>query len=87
MSSEELTEWIAYHRISPIDDARGDLQAGIIASLIANVNRSEKTAAFKPMDFMPYLDRPEKSEEANAFIAEAKRRLTVVTIVRHGRTA
>ena len=87
ISSEELTEWIAYHAISPIDDARGDLQAGIVASLIANVNRSEKTAAFKPMDFMPYIDRPEVKEQSNAFISEAKRRLNVITFVRHGRTA
>lgn len=39
------------------------------------------------MDFMPYITRPEAKEEANAFIAEAKRRFNVVTIVRHGRTA
>ena len=84
MSSEELTEWIAYHAISPLDDARGDLQAGIVASLIANVNRSPQSPAFKPTDFMPYIDRPEP-ERSNAFIDQAKRRLHVVTVKRHGR--
>ena len=87
ISSEELTEWIAYHGISPIDDARGDLQAGIVASIVANVNRSSKTPAFKPSDFMPYIDRTEEKQQGNAFVAEAKRRLNVITFVRHGRTA
>ena len=86
MSSEELTEWIAYHGINPIDDARGDLQAGIVASIVANVNRSPKSPAFKPTDFMPYLDRPEP-DSSNAFIEQAKRRLHVVTVKRHGRIA
>ncbi len=86
MSSEELTEWIAYHSISPIDDSRGDLQAGIVASIVANVNRSAKSPAFKPTDFMPYLDQQEP-QSSNPFIEQAKRRLNVVTVKRHGRTS
>ncbi len=30
------------------------MRAGIIASIIANVNRGKKTRAFTPKDFMPY---------------------------------
>ncbi len=86
LSSEELTEWIAYHGISPIDDARGDLQAGIVASVVANANRAPKTPAFQPADFMPYIDRPEPTRSP-PFIEQAKRRLHVVTVIRHGRTA
>lgn len=61
MSSAELTEWIAFNQLSPIGDDRGDLQAAIITSTLANVNRAEKTAPFKPRDFMPYV-REEKTE-------------------------
>ncbi len=86
LSSEELTEWIAYHGISPIDDARGDLQAGIVASVIANAHRSPKTPAFIPVDFMPHIDRP-APDSAAAFIEQAKRRLPVITVRRDGRPA
>ena len=49
-----MAEWIAYDRVDPWDEARADLRAGIVAATIANVNRSKKTRAFKPEDFMPY---------------------------------
>ncbi len=86
MSSAELAEWIAYHRISPIDDARGDLQAAIVASIVANANRSAKTPPFTPADFMPYLERG-PVPEASGFIAAARQRVNLVTFVRHGRAA
>jgi len=49
-----MAEWIAYDRIDPWSEARADLRAGIIASVIANVNRGKKTKAFRPLDFMPW---------------------------------
>lgn len=86
MSSAELAEWMAYHRISPIDDERGDLQAGIVASIIANANRAPKTVPFKPADFMPYLERAPLNDAA-PFIAAARQRVNLVTYIRHGRAA
>lgn len=86
LSSAELAEWMAYHRLSPIDDERGDLQAAIVASIVANANRSAKTAPFTPADFMPYLDRPAPSA-ANDFVDAARERLNLVTFLRHGRAA
>ena len=54
----ELGGWLALHRISPWGEDRADLRAGIVASVIANVNRDPKrrAAAYKPVDFMPYAD-------------------------------
>ena len=50
--SYELAEWAAYHSIEPIGGIRGDLQSGIIASTIANVNRGKNSKSFSPSDFM-----------------------------------
>lgn len=58
VSSYELSVLLAYHRLSPVDDSRGDLVGGIIASTIANVNRGEKQEPYKPVEFMPFADKP-----------------------------
>ena len=84
LSSEELSEWIAFHRLSPIDDQRGDLQAGLIASVIANAHRSPQSRPFTPSDFMPYVEKVSVHPN-EAFIAAARKQLSVVTIHRHGR--
>lgn len=54
MSSAQLAEWMAYAKLEPFGEERADLRAGIIASVIANVNRDpKKQRPFKPEDFMP----------------------------------
>lgn len=58
MSSRELTEWLAFDRISPIGDERDDLRAGIVASTVANCHRSRREP-FTPQDFMPFVQKPE----------------------------
>ncbi|MBI0294508.1 DUF4035 domain-containing protein [Streptomyces sp. PRKS01-29] len=56
--SRELAEWMAYERITgPLDGRRGDVQAAIIASTVANSQRS-KGRALLPKDFIPKWDRP-----------------------------
>ena len=55
LTSSELSAWMAFSRIEPIGYARGDLQAAIIASTVANVNR-KKPLGLK--DFMPDFDKP-----------------------------
>lgn len=57
IDSREYAEWIAYDQIEPIGPERGDLQAAIVASTIANVNRSSRSRAFTPDQFMPRFDR------------------------------
>ncbi|MGH7341914.1 MAG: phage tail assembly protein T [Candidatus Rokuibacteriota bacterium] len=57
-SASELTEWAAYERIAgPLGAERGDVQAAIVASTIANVNRGKKSRRFMPKDFIPRWDR------------------------------
>ena len=52
---------MAFDRISPIGDERGDLQAGIIASNACNLKRTKQgQKIFAPADFMPYLEKSTK---------------------------
>lgn len=53
IDSEELIEWQAFYRLNPFGLDRGDLQASIVASTIANVNRDAKSKPYGASDFMP----------------------------------
>lgn len=72
ISSRELTEWMAYYELEPFGQERGDLQAGVVASVIANVNRDPKKSRkeYKPDDFVLVFEKPEPKtpqEIYNAF--------------------
>lgn len=56
LTSSELTEWMAYERLTgPLGRRRQDIQAATIAATIANANRSSKGKKFKIDDFLiPY---------------------------------
>lgn len=47
--------WMAYDRIEPFGPGRADLRTGILASVIANVNRDPKQRRqpYTPADFIP----------------------------------
>lgn len=62
IDSKELSEWMAYYEVNPFGSVRDDLQAGIVASTIANVNRGKNDKSFTPSDFMPYMDKPQQCE-------------------------
>ena len=53
LTSAEFAEFMADHRMGPWGETRGDIQAAVVASTIANVNRGPKTAAFELSDFIP----------------------------------
>ena len=57
MDSRELAEWAAYYSVEPFGEERDDLRAGIVASVIANVNRGKSSKAYSPQDFMPYAKK------------------------------
>jgi hypothetical protein len=64
ISSRELSEWMAYYRLEPFGDERGDLQAGIVASAVYNVYRDpRKTDPFEPRDFLLEFAEPEEEEK------------------------
>jgi hypothetical protein len=62
--------WMAYYSIAPWGEERGDLQAGIVASTVANcMGRGKGQPAFNPEDFMPKFSKSEAepmSEERKA---------------------
>lgn len=49
MSAEELFLWMAYNEESPLSDARGDIQASIIAASTLQAQGAKVT----PMDLLP----------------------------------
>lgn len=57
MSSKDIAEAMAYQNLDPHDQSRADLRAGIVASVIANVNRGKGSRSYKPADFMPQYGR------------------------------
>jgi hypothetical protein len=67
LSSSQLAEWLAYFQLEPFGEERDDLRMGIVASTIANVNRSPKRKKpYEPRDFMPQFDEDEDDPEEAA---------------------
>ena len=59
IDSRELSEWQAYEGLDPWGGWRGDLQAGIVASVVANtMGRRKGQPAFTPQDFLPSFEGP-----------------------------
>lgn len=65
MSHAEFLEWHDYYATEPFGEERGDLRAGIVASIIANVNRDPKKRKepYQPTDFMPFYEAPPPTPE------------------------
>jgi len=65
MTASEWAEVLTLDQIQPwLGPERGDLRAGIVASLIANVNRDpDKSSPFSPADFMPYSKPLQTAED------------------------
>jgi len=62
-SSLEITEWMAYERLTgPLDlRQRGDISASIVAATVANSQGGRRK--LKPADFMPKWFKRKKSVE------------------------
>ena len=53
MDSKEISEWAAYYSLEPFGYFRSaDLPAAMIASTLANCNRTQHSKVFTPRDFM-----------------------------------
>ena len=59
MTAREFVEWGVYYQLDPWGGERGDLQAAIVASTVANCNRT-KGRAYKLTDFMLKFGRRAK---------------------------
>ena len=65
MSARRFAEWQAYANLEPFGPPAEFWQAGLIASMLANVNRAKKTdRAYTPEDFMPkeLIAQPESDD-------------------------
>lgn len=61
MRPSELGDWIGFWRFSPWGEERADLRSGVVASIIANVNRDTKkrSTPFRPEEFMLFRHQAE----------------------------
>ena len=66
LTSRELLEWLAFHRLEPIGGVRGDYQAALIASTIANVHRAKGRPAHKVQDFLMFDSRKRRRPDKKA---------------------
>ena len=78
VDSRELAEWVAYNSLDPIGNFRSDLQSGIIASTIANVNRGKNTNPFSPQDFMPVQETKSKVSSEDEMMATMMRATQII---------
>ena len=53
MSAREYFEIRAMYNLQPWGEERADLRAGIVAAVVANVNRAEDQKPYHPLDFTP----------------------------------
>lgn len=64
MSSSEFSEWMAFFAEEPFGDRRTDLQAAIIASTVANVNRTKDSAPVPLETFLvPWTEAEREDRE------------------------
>jgi Protein of unknown function (DUF4035) len=81
MSVREFTEWQAFARLSPLGGARGDIQAAVIASTVANVHRG-KREPFRVGDFIPDFAgervKPRQSIEEQIAIAKTIHNMALI---------
>lgn len=64
IDSAELTEWLAFYRIDPFGDQRGDVQSATVARMVYLANCDKKAPTLSLKEFMPFLPpEPEQSPE------------------------
>lgn len=61
MGAAELAEWAAFYELEPFGPRRDNVHAGIIASVVANVNRDRSSKALTPADFL--IEDPQEARE------------------------
>jgi len=64
MDSLELSEWMAFASLEPLDGDRGDIHAAQVCSVLANQWRSKEQKPVEVVDFIPdwyAVQKPKKS--------------------------
>lgn len=58
MDSRELSEWMAYEQVTgPLGSERGDFQAALLATVVANSLKGKKGRRLRLKDFLPKWHR------------------------------
>ena len=60
--AKEFAEWLAFQSIDPASEERADLRAAMVATIIANLFRGKGGIVARPIDFMPYATRPQRTQ-------------------------
>lgn len=69
MSGREIAEWMAYYRIEPWGEERGDLRSGVLASIVCNALRGKGDRVRKPQEFVLKFggDVPDREDPKRVF--------------------
>lgn len=70
LTAKEFKEWMEFYAIEPFGENRQALNTGIIASVIANANRTKNSKVFKPQDFIPEFKESKQSWKEQLSIVE-----------------
>lgn len=68
LTSRQLTECIAYHRIEPFGHDTLYFLIGQLTSIIYNSNRGKNAPAKKPWDFIPFIKPFSKKQSSNEML-------------------
>lgn len=58
----EFAEWMAEYRLEPFGDERGDINAAMICTLVANAMKGKGGKTYKLSDFMPEFGKERKQQ-------------------------
>ena len=68
VSAKEMAGWRAFDSVEPIGHWRTDYNTAMLCALYANANRKKGSAAFKPIDFMPFMPDNKDDKADDAFL-------------------
>lgn len=72
MRAIQMYEWEQYYQLEPFGSEIDELRSAGISSVIANVNRSSNTSAYKPSHFFFTIARNEQPQSAEQMLAALK---------------
>lgn len=65
----EFAEWLAEYRIEPFGDERGDINAAMICTLVANAMKGKGGKTYKLADFIPEFGKAKKEQSLESMRA------------------
>lgn len=79
ISWDQFLAWYAFHtRVELIGEERADIRMGTLAALIANMFGKKSAKRLRPLDFMPYTEKPKAAKRKPIRDAESWQRFKAV---------